>query len=333
MAANSANRLQRLLSDILDISRVEAGKMDIREEQFRLAEVVQSIKDIFRQTAIQNENSLEIYLDEAIPGLLIGDQTRLTQILFNLVGNACKYTQKGSIEVKAWLLEQTAQSTCRILFIIEDTGEGIPEEKLQSVFETFTQANDSSSPYSRKYEGAGLGLPLVKRLVRLMGGNASITSQKGEGTSVYVSLSFKIPESKQATEQISEPYQGKNAFKVLLADDDETTQFQIRTLLEKQGNEVAVVNNGEQVLEKLEEDEFDCVLMDIQMPVLDGVEATKRIRNSKAEYRDIPVIALTAYAMSGDREKFLEYGMDNYMDKPVDKVELLQVIERNVAKK
>ncbi len=333
MAIQASQRLQRLLSDVLDLSKVEAGKMELREEEFSLSEVMQSIEDIFRQTAGQNKNSLDISLEADLPDILIGDQTRLTQILFNLAGNACKYTHKGSVEVQALLLSLNPEGTCRILFIIEDDGKGIALEKLDKAFESFSQAEDASSPYTRQYEGAGLGLPLVKRLINLMGGNASITSQEGEGTAVYVSLPFRVPQSRQARIQsLQRDVAGANGLKVLLADDDATTQFHIKRLLEKQGNEVVVVPNGEEVLKELRECEFDCIFMDIQMPVLDGVEASKQIRDSGAAYRDIPIIAITAYAMSGDREKFLSYGMDDYISKPVDKEVLIEVLNRNVAR-
>ena len=198
----------------------------------------------------------------------------------------------------------------------------------------FTKAKDSDTPYSRAYEGAGLGLPLVKRLVDLMGGNASIVSQEGQGTTVYVSLPFKIPESKQQELSINKTKE-KSTFgrclKVLLADDDELTQLQIQALLAKQNISTKVVDSGQKALKKLNEEGFDCILMDVQMPVLDGIAATKQIRSSLTKYKDIPIIALTAYAMTGDREKFLEAGMDDYISKPVDKDELWEVINRNLS--
>jgi PAS domain S-box-containing protein len=198
-ALESSKRLQRLLSDILDLSNIEAGKMEIRKVEFVLQDVLQSLKDMFEETLRQNENLLNINIDPEIPEILIGDQTRLTQILFNLIGNACKYTQKGQVEVQVSYISASEADTCRILFSIADTGEGMPEEQLEDVFESFTQVIDyeAQSLYARRYEGAGLGLPLVKRLLNLLGGNASIISNQGEGTTVYVVLPFKILESLQ----------------------------------------------------------------------------------------------------------------------------------------
>ena len=333
-ALQSTQRLNRLLTDILDLSKIEADKMEIREEEFNLSEIFQSIQDIFKQTVEQNQNTLHIDMDENIPQTMIGDSTRLTQILFNIVGNACKYTHNGQVNVYASLLPQTRPlDNCNLLFCVEDSGKGIPEDKLDRVFESFTQSNDSDSPYTRKYEGAGLGLPLVKRLVHLMHGNASISSQESEGTSIYVSLPFRLPQSQQMPTELQpqeQIFQPRNRH-ILIVDDDETTQFHIARLLEKEGFKVTVIENGKRAWKEFQEKSFDCILMDIQMPVLDGVEASKQIRSTESNYRVIPIIALTAYAMSGDREKFLEAGIDDYIAKPVDNDELMQVLERNLS--
>ena len=334
MAYTSTKRLNRLLSDILDLSKVDAGKLEIREEQFQLSQVMQSVQDIFQQGAKKSQNTLSMSIDESIPDTIIGDSSRLTQIIFNLVGNAMKYTHQGIVEVQSTLLMTSVPATCRILFAVKDTGQGIPENVLDQIFEAFTQANDSQTPYTRKYEGAGLGLPLVKRLTQLMGGNASIVSQEGEGTSVYVSLPFRIFESmQQAYDQKCAVHNDvqANSLKILLVDDDETTQLHIARLLEKQGAEVHIAENGQKALAELVKKTFDCILMDVQMPVLDGVEASKRIRSSHTDYKRIPIIALTAYAMSGDKETFLQAGMDDYLAKPVSKEELMHVISRNIS--
>ena len=193
MAQKASERLNRLLSDILSLSRIEAGKLDIRTETFQLSEVIAAIADVFAQAAREGGNTLTTEIDDNIPERLIGDSTRVNQILLNLVGNACKYTRKGGVHIQAFRLSRAPAETCRILFIISDIGNGIPDDQISQVFEPFTQtpANTGHSPYARHHEGAGLGLPLVKRLVELMGGNAAIISEKGAGTTVYVSLPFK----------------------------------------------------------------------------------------------------------------------------------------------
>ena len=334
MAHKASRRLTRLLSDILDLSRIESGKMELQEEEIVPEEVKQSVEDIFRHTCQENQNALHVAFDDHLPGKLLGDSTRLTQILFNLVGNALKYTQNGHVSLQISCLPGTTQGTCRMLLVVEDNGPGIPDDKIDQVFETFTQVSDSDSPYARQYEGAGLGLPLVKRLVDLMGGNLSVTSRPEAGTSVYVSLPFKVSEpvpQESSTVREEDLQQDQRPKKILFVDDDVATQLQARRVLEKQGLEVLVVENGEQALEHLARERFDCVLMDVQMPVLDGIAAAKRIRASKTMNKDVPIIALTAFAMSGDREKFLAAGMDDYIAKPVDHKELMLVLKRNLS--
>ena len=330
---DSTKRLNRLLTDILDLSKIEANKLVIKEEEFIFADAIQSINDIFNQLTQKNQNDISISLDENIPKNLVGDSTRLNQILFNLVGNANKYTQNGQIELEAFLLSNLQSEKCRILFVITDNGQGISEDRINRVFDIFSQGNDSST-YTREFEGAGLGLPLVKRLVDLMNGNISISSKEGEGTSAYVSIPFRISESLQhdiPKFQSGEKENKAMDLRILLVEDDETAQLHIRTLLEKHGYRVNVAGNGEKTLSVLENDEFDCILMDVQMPVLDGVEATNHIRSSNSNFKNIPIIAMTAYAMSGDREKFLDAGMDDYIAKPVDKDELIEVLKRNLS--
>jgi CheY-like chemotaxis protein/anti-sigma regulatory factor (Ser/Thr protein kinase) len=273
-----------------------------------------------------------LHIDERIPLSLVGDSTRLTQVLFNLVGNAAKYTRNGTVDVQAFALSSSSPDTCRILFRVEDTGVGIPDNRFHKIFEAFSQANTSGDPHTRQYEGAGLGLPLVKRIVELLGGNMSFASEEEKGTTVYMSFEFKIPGSRQWSLQVHDNDESGELrpLKVLLVDDDEATQMHISRLLEKQKLTVRIAENGERALEELTRSQFDCVLMDVQMPVLDGVEATKRIRASRTGFQDVPIIALTAYAMSGDRETFLQAGMDDYIAKPVESKELIAIIKRNI---
>jgi PAS domain S-box-containing protein len=334
MASTSSKRLNRLLGDILDLSKIEADKMEVRNEVFHIPEVMQAIQDIFTHIVRQNENSLIITTDERIPEKLFGDSTRLTQILFNLAGNASKYTRKGHVEVEAVLLDRPSIDSCQVLFTVSDNGPGIPDDRLDQVFETFAQGRDSNSPYARQQEGVGLGLPLVKRFVDLMGGTLCIDSMQGNGTAVYVSFCFDVVHSAQdvlATDEGVET-QAMQRSSILLAEDDYTTQIYMRHFLKEQGMDVDVVENGEEALSELSRRHFDCVLMDIQMPVLDGVETTRRIRAMDNSYRDIPIIALTAYAMNEDREKFLSLGMDDYIAKPIDQEELLLAIQRNILR-
>ena len=333
LAQQATQRLNSLLSDILDLSKIESKRFELREEEFRLPEVIQSIYDIFSHTCQENSNTLHLDLDDALPERLVGDQTRLTQILFNLVGNAAKYTRKGEVGVHVQCIGKS-RARCRVLFSIVDTGQGIPDNKLDHIFETFTQVNQSSSFYTREYEGAGLGLPLVKRLVHMMGGNAAIESWEGQGTAIHVTLSFQIAESERhepEEEQEKDVSFGVEGRRVLLVEDDPITQCHIQRLLEKNGYRVTVAENGELALEELSRAIYDCVLIDVQLPVLNGVSATAKIRSSTASFKNIPIIAMTAYAMSGDEERFLQLGMNDYLPKPVDMDDLLAALDRQLS--
>lgn len=332
LATTSSKRLQRLLSDILDLSKIEAGKLEIVEEKFQIREIMQSVEDILTQSAAKNGNSLKTFIDATIPEELSGDSIRLTQILLNLTGNASKYTHNGEIKVHAGFIPSTGRNQCRVLFTIEDTGKGIPKDMLENVFNTFTQANEGRSPYSRQYEGAGLGLPLVKRLVKLMHGSLAISSEKGVGTTVYVSLPFNIPEpspNQRTTPALAQKANQSNLPKVLLVDDDEMTRKHLKRLLEKNGYPLSIAENGQEALNTLKREKFDIILMDIQMPVINGIQATKEIRAGGYGEPNIPIVALTAYAMSGDREKFLQAGMDDYIPKPVSREDLIQKVEKH----
>lgn len=329
-AIRSTKRLTRLLSDILDISRIEAGRMDIVEAAFDIYQMRDSIHELFDMEARGKGLLLEFVWNAELPLILIGDEVRLRQILFNLVGNAIKFTNTGEVRINVSLLPSVSSSSVRLLVTVSDTGIGISEEHLKSIFEPFVQAEIS---YTKRFQGAGLGLSIVRRLVGLLGGDISIDSTVGEGTTVYLSLSFKLPATEQKPAEFvayggSSP--GPGYSRILLADDDSVSLITAKWMLEKSGYSVTAAKNGQEALQLLTGQDFDLILMDVQMPVMDGVEATKAIRgaNNLGTKLNIPIIAMTAYAMSGDKEKFLASGMDDYIAKPVDKEALVEVIER-----
>jgi PAS domain S-box-containing protein len=358
LATSSAERLTRLLSDILDLSRVEAGKMEIHESTISLDELKDSITGLFTVTAQSKGIALECAIDPAIPPCLMGDEARVRQILFNLVGNALKFSDAGKITVDMVPIRPRKPGAIRILFTVTDTGIGIPENKLKDLFQPFTQVDGS---YTRRHQGAGLGLAIVKRLVELMDGHLCMESRYGEGTTAYFALHFKLP-GNAATENNSLPpsTSAPSGLRILLAEDDPSNAFPTQERLKLAGHHVILAENGRQVLELLKAQDFDVILMDIQMPEMDGLEATRRIRAAEAErqeseFRDrhsvsqvsgfspqpsqhssipasqhprIPIIALTAYAMTGDREKFLEAGMNDYLAKPVLVKDLEKVLEK-----
>ena len=325
-AINSATRLTRLLSDILDISRIESGKLVIYDAQFNINALRESVFELFAPTAQQKNLELSFLLDESVPTRLVGDEMRLRQILFNLVGNAIKFTEKGGITAEISVLPFSKANECRLFLCVSDTGAGIPEERLKDIFEPFVQVDGS---YVRQHQGAGLGLSIVRRLTLMMGGSLSVDSAPGEGTVICLALPLRTPADAEESAPDSSPVRNTPpAMRVLLAEDDEVNLWSGRKMLEKLGHRVTAVTNGREALEILDRKEFDLIFMDIQMPVLDGVEATRAIRASAGAHAKIPIIAMTAYAMTGDREIFLQAGMNDYLAKPVGMENLEQAIER-----
>lgn len=329
MSMKSSERLTRLLNDLLDLSRIEADRLTLREEEFDPRELCDSVIDLFRMPARDKGVILERSVDAGIPERLRGDESRLRQVLFNLVGNAVKFTEKGSVRLHLTALPMR-NGRLQLLFSVSDTGIGISPEMLDELFKPFAQIENT---YTRKFQGAGLGLSIVKRLVKLMGGHITLDSLPGEGTNVHVALPFTVSHALPDTFSHASEMSRRTGLRILLAEDDWTSAFSVKTLLEKSGHEVAVAGNGREALEMLGRGNFDVVLMDVQMPVMDGVEATLAIR--AAERRDgrrsIPIIALTAYAMTGDRKKFLAEGMNGYLCKPFKLEELHKAIEDSVA--
>jgi len=332
MATQSCRRLARLLGDILDLSRIEAGKMDMHCDPFDLQDTLDAVDQVFRPFANQAGVELRIETRPPLPTTLCGDAARLQQVLNNLVGNALKFTSQGSVTVTASALPGRQPGETRILFSVKDTGIGIPEDKLGELFEPFTQAEGS---YTRQFQGAGLGLSIVRRLLGLMNGNACVSSSEGSGTEFHVCIPFVTAAG--AAANADSPLDTAPPFapcRVLLAEDDPVSEAVITGQLRKANCDVIVAANGEQALEYLRESPCDLVLMDVQMPVMDGVEATRRIRRGEAGTRaaEIPIIALTAYAMAGDRERFLDAGMNDYLAKPVEMQTLLDCLSRTTSK-
>ncbi len=327
-AIQACKRLVRLLTDILDLSRIEAGKITIQHAPLHLAETVRHIEDLYQPIARESGVTLRSELDPDIPAFVLGDSTRLQQVLANLVGNALKFTDAGSVSLAADLLPAVQEQTCRVLFSVADTGIGIPDEKLDRLFKPFSQVNEG---FTRNYQGAGLGLSICKRLVELMGGNIAVDSAPGAGTTVYFSITFlQSTEEQELPEQPArKTFNGCSGLKVLLAEDEHISRLAASRLLEKLGCLVTAVEDGQQVLDALRQEPFDLLLLDVQMPVLDGIATTQAIRGGQVP-RDrmaIPIVAMTAYAMPGDRDVFLNTGMNGYISKPADPEELMQVID------
>ncbi|KAF5049921.1 Sensor histidine kinase RcsC [anaerobic digester metagenome] len=323
MAANSARRLTGLLSDILDLSRIESGRLAVCERPFELREICASIEELFSQAAARKGVRLEVTAADGLPGRLTGDALRLRQILFNLVGNAVKFTSEGFVRVDMESLGQDASGRERILFCVGDSGPGMEDAFLSRAFEPFVQAEKE---YVRQHQGAGLGLAIVKRLVHMLGGTLAIDNAP-DGTTVCFTLPMSVAgDVRTSHDEASLP--DTPPLRVLLAEDDQVSVFAARRLLERLGHVVVCAENGRQALEALRGGEFDVVLMDVQMPVMDGLQATRLIRADAGlgPMAGVPIIAMTAYAMSGDRDICLAAGMDGYISKPVGARELVRAL-------
>ncbi len=321
MALQSCRRITRLLGDILDISKIESGMMELVCEPFSVPEIMATVQNLFNVSAVSGNVRLSVRVGDDVPETVRGDASRLLQVLNNLVGNAIKFTADGSVDLDVSLLFPPAPGTVRLLFTVTDTGVGIPEEMQNRVFEPFTQADGG---ITRRYEGAGLGLSIVRRIVERMGGNISIDSEAGGGTTVCVAVPFSMPEPLVAspgkvTFASALPGQTR-ALRILLAEDDPVNRMAATRFMEKLGHTVHVAENGMEVLGSLRQARYDVIFMDIQMPFMDGLEATRVIRQGGAgeENTGVPIIALTAYAMVGDAQRFLQSGMNAYLAKPLD---------------
>lgn len=327
VAISSCKRLADLLGDILDLSKIEAGKAPIEEIDFDLRQALQVIEETFQRAADNKGLEFSIRYDEGIPDTLLGDPARLTQVLINLVGNAIKFTDLGRVSLEVDMLPACFDDSCYVLFTVSDTGIGIADNMVNDIFNTFTQVETS---YTRSHQGAGLGLSIVKRLVKLMGGSLTVLSEDGVGTEFYLSIPFQLRHAaaEQATGAERGPISPKAAARLLLVEDDEVNRMALSGMLRIQGFEVAVAENGKQAVALVAEQDFDLVLMDIQLPVMDGMTAAKTIRTSSELGRkaQVPIIALTAYAMSGDKEIFLAAGMNAYLAKPVEVEDLVRTI-------
>ena len=319
MAQASGRNLLRIINDILDLAKIEAGKYELDSREFALEDMVDGICTIFKFDARQRGLKLNCEITGSKNRRYLGDAGRLGQILFNLVGNALKFTHAGEVRVDATPLTGV-DGTHRLLLTVRDTGVGIPHDKLDAIFETFTQVDGS---HTRKYQGTGLGLAIVRQIVGLMGGSLQVESEPGKGTTFLVCVPLqKIGQADTAAQDT----QNKNRsdmhvsrpLHILLAEDNIVNQTMIKVGLERKGHKVAVAGTGLEALQALDECMFDCVLMDIQMPEMDGLEALQHIRSGNREKADIPVIAMTAHAFKDDREKFLASGMNGYIPKPVD---------------
>jgi len=327
MAKASADALLALLNDILDFSKIEAGRLELESIPFSVRHCVAAALNTLEFMAREKGLQLTSSVHAEIPDQLIGDPHRLRQVLLNLINNAVKFTKAGSIHVNAWLEDQR-EGAATIRFDVTDTGIGLSREQQKLIFEPFRQADGS---VTRKYGGTGLGLAICASLVELQGGSMSVSSTLGKGSTFSFTIRCGIavepaavPE-KHSTRRTPPAGAIRGRLHILLAEDNRVNQLLMLRLLQARGHEVVVASDGRAALAALETQSFDLILMDIQMPEMDGLEATRIIRERNGR-RSTPIIAMTAHAMKGDRDKCLEAGMDGYVSKPIQPEELFETI-------
>lgn len=329
----SANSLLVLINDLLDLSKIKAGKMTFEKKAFRISDLFKNLIYTLQYRSTEKNIRLLSSIDEKIPGVLIGDPVRLNQILLNLTGNAIKFTEKGEVKIIAKLLKDDGKSQL-ILFSVQDTGIGIQESKLNTIFESFTQVNARTT---RKYGGTGLGLTIAKQLIEQQGGTISVSSKVNEGSTFTFVLHFKkLPRNLKDQRDLNIPAADFNqpnlySMAVLVVDDNKVNQRVAALTLQKWNAKVDVADNAIMAFDKLTEKKFDLVLMDVTMPDMDGFEATKFIRKKlPPSISKIPIIAMTASALIGDREKCIAVGMDEYVSKPFNPEELYDKIVKTI---
>lgn len=326
----SSDALLKIINDILDYTKIEVGKMKLEKIVFHLKKVINDVAALFELSAVGKGLVLEVSIEKDVPEDFIGDPFRLRQILSNLIGNAVKFTNEGRIDIFISKISGGAANNSKIQFLIKDTGVGIPEDKKDILFKSFSQADNSNT---RQYSGTGLGLAISKSLVELMEGEIWVESQVGKGSSFYVTCMLEMVDGKEDSTLAAGKQQGgeqqENRVKILVAEDDVVSQMVLEDLSRRKGWEIILSSNGKEAVNAYQQQKFDVIIMDCQMPILNGYHATIAIRQLE-NHRGIytPIIAMTAYALTGDREKCIEAGMDDYLTKPINTQEFYAAVEK-----
>lgn len=329
----NAHLLLELLNEILDVSKLEAGTLTLESTPLQLRKILSELRHTFGHRAEQRGLQFEVCVDQAVPNHLIGDSLRLRQVIYNLLANAIKFTERGRVRLDV-RVDSACDREAWIRFTVSDTGIGISAANQERIFAPFTQVDASTR---RRRDGAGLGLAISGDLIQAMGGRRSLRSELGKGSEFTFIVPLlidgskidKIPQGAPQLSSPSNPIVGDNAASgplcVLLAEDTPTNQLLVRHALQKRGHRVVVAGDGRTAVDCARRGEYDVILMDLQMPDMDGFEATAAIRRLPGKHP--PIIALTAHTMVGDRERCLAAGMENYLSKPIDLKEMISMIE------
>ncbi len=336
MVQRSASRLLKVINDILDFSRVESGKLALDPAIFNLHEALGNAINMFTLQAHDKNIKLTLEISEGVPAEVFADSTRLLQILINLINNGIKFTQKGSVTVSVSTYREAEPNYHFIRFQVADTGIGVAEEKQDEIFESFSQADASTT---RKFGGTGLGLAISSQLAKLMDSHLYIESNPGEGSRFW--FDCRIPAVPFTQKEFSDdqsadfgqgiPTEEIHKISVLLVEDELINQVLVQKILEDLELNVTSVENGLEAVQEVRSGNYDIILMDLQMPKLDGYEATKQIRRLDTAKRSIPIIALTAHALDKDRAKCLEVGMNAFLSKPIDITQLKTLLHQYVS--
>lgn len=330
----NGEKLLAIINDVLDLSKIEARELHLNSSKFNLERLREIFINLFQMQAEQKGLTFTFEIAPDVPRNLIGDDFRLQQILTNLISNAVKFTETGLVAIRIYCVDQelqnTPESTVKLHFEIEDTGIGIASEMQEKLFQPFTQADTSTT---RKFGGTGLGLTISRRIVELMGGEIGFRSNVDRGSTFWFTVSFPLADSNrqqtnlETMSTITDSPSSTKTLRILVVEDYPDNRDIILFMLESLGYQVDAVEDGQQALDILSQNEYDIIFMDCQMPVMDGYEATRQLRQREGEQRHTIIIGLTAHAMSGDREKCLAAGMDEYLTKPV----LIEDLERIIS--
>jgi len=340
MVRSSADRLLDIINNILDFSKIEAGRLELEELEFSLRDKLNELVSLMSIKARNNKVTLSAEVADNVPDRVIGDPTRLMQILINLTNNAIKFSANGSVLIRAGEKKMVSATRTLLCFSVRDTGIGVPQEKQRAIFDSFSQADTSTT---RQYGGTGLGLTISSQLCRLMGGEIGLESEESKGSLFWFTAVFTLPENIHREQEkgqgliIGSKLSRTEIFsgiRILLAEDDHINRTLALAILKKAGLKATAVNTGVEAVEESARTEYNLILMDIQMPEMDGYKATAAIRRRQAKSgRHTPIIAMTAHAIKGDREKCLAAGMDDYVTKPINTTELYATIERHLLRR